>query len=123
MHLRYLDVSPRGEALILGNPADWQVELFVLANDDDSYSLVALSGQAGSGAPEKTKLQGPYQMREQALAARSAIAALLLEGEHRILPEAVPHWRMAAQRAIRELRDLRLRYFTDCSFDPQDVYF
>mgnify|MGYP000108971892 CR=1 FL=1 len=68
MFLRYLDAAPQGEALVLRNATNWRVELLVLNNNDDSCSLVALSGHDGAGA-EKVKLQGPYQHRDVALAA------------------------------------------------------
>ena len=44
VHLRYLESAPQAEVLLLQNQQQWRVELFVLRNNDHSYSLVALSG-------------------------------------------------------------------------------
>lgn len=120
MFLRYLDAAPQGEALVLRNANNWRVELLVLYNNDDSCSLVALSGNNGAGA-DKVKLQGPYQHRDVALAARSAVAAQLLESGFTIDEDALSQWRVMAQRYIKELRTRRALHTPDCSFDPKDV--
>lgn len=121
MHLSYLDAVQNGDALQLQNAQNWRVELFVLENEDASCSLIALSGHA-AGLVERSKMQGPYPSQEQALAARSAIAAQLIQAGFELEQHTVPHWRLNAQRAIRELRTCRQSHTPDCTFDPKDVY-
>ena len=127
MHLSYLDSVPGSAVLLLVNDDRWRIELYILGNnldakDAETFSLVALSGREQS-SPGRIKTQGPYQCREEAKAARSAIAASLLQAGFRIEGKAPPQWRIDAQRTIRELRDCHRRYSTDCSFDPDDVFF
>lgn len=121
MHLRYLDSTPQAEALIMRNEQSWRVELFVLRNNDDSYSLIALSGDEGAHA-ERVKVQGPYPSCPQAVAARSAVAVQLQEFGFTIDELSTARWRLQAQRKIREVRELRMQNAPDCSFDPRDVY-
>ncbi len=121
MYLRYLESAPQSEALRLDNKQGWCVELYILRNDDDSHSLVALSGRPQIQA-RRVKIQGPYQMRAQALAARSAIAAQLEVTGFSVSQHASPQWRLQAQREIRAVRELRKQNTPDCSFDPKDVY-
>ena len=121
MFLRYLKSAPDAEALLMRNNQAWCVEVFVLRNNDDSYSLVALSGVAGARA-RRRKLQGPFQTRDQALASRSAVAQQLQDTGFTIDTDALPQWRLSAQRMIRELREERRQGSPDCRFDPKDVY-
>ncbi|MFT5604719.1 MAG: hypothetical protein ACI9G5_001680 [Paracoccaceae bacterium] len=121
MYLRYLESAPQAEALLLRNEQCWRVELFVLRNNDDGYSLVALSGREQAQA-EREKTQGPYQTRAQALAARSAVAAQLQDSGFTIDEMTSTLWRLQAQRKIKELRALREHNSPDCRFDPDDVY-
>ncbi len=121
MYLRYLETSPQTEALLLRNERCWRVELFILRNNDESFSLVALSGKERAQA-ERVKIQGPYQTRAQALAARSAVAAQLQDSGFTIDEGESTLWRLQAQRKIRELRAQRERNTPDCRFDPDDVY-
>lgn len=120
MFLRYLNSAPEAEALVLRNDGAWRVELFLLRNNDDSFSLVALSGQEASQA-ERVKLQGPYQYRDVAVAARSAIARELIAADFVVADTAHPQWRVMAQRHINTLRAQRAENTPDCHFDPKDV--
>lgn len=127
MHLSYLDSVPGSAVLLLSNGNCWRIELYILGNNQDNreeetFSLVALSGRE-QAPPGRIKTQGPYQCREEAKAARSAIAASLLQVGFRIEGQAPAQWRIDAQRTIRELRECHRLYSTDCSFDPDDVYF
>lgn len=120
MYLRYLESAPQSEALLMQNGREWRVELYVLANNDHSYSLVALSGSEQLAA-ERVKVQGPYSMRAQALAARSAIAAELQQAGYHMNNNDTTQWRLQAQGEIRRVRELRERHRPDCRFDPKDV--
>lgn len=119
--MRYLESAPETEALLLRNEQRWRVELFVLRNNDDSFSLVALSGSEQVQA-ERVKIQGPYQVRAQALGARSAVAAQLLDAGFVIDEVSSTQWRLLAQRNINEVRALRQQNTPDCRFNPEDVY-
>ncbi len=121
MYLRYLESAPQSGVLRLDNKRGWCVELYILRNDDDSHSLVALSGRPQVQA-ERVKLQGPYPVRAQALAARSAVAAQLEVAGFSVNEKGSPQWRLQAQREIRAVRELRQQNTPDCSFDPRDVY-
>lgn len=122
MHLQYLQSDSGGEVLVLGNDRQWRIEMYVLANDDDTFSLVALAGKE-SLVNEKIKVQGPYQDRSEAVAARSAIAGSLVSDGFSEGDYGLAQWRIAAQRAIREVRDAHRSFTTDCRFNPDDVYF
>lgn len=122
MHLQYLQGDSPGEVLILGNDRHWRIEMYVFANDDASFSLVALAGRH-SLLSEKIKVQGPYQDRREAMGARSAIASSLVSNGFSEAESGVAQWRIAAQRAIREVRDCHRSHSTDCRFNPDDVYF
>lgn len=117
--LRYGDEAGAAPALILCGPR--RIELFILANEDTSFSLVLLSGKNGSAA-DREKLQGPYELRDQAVAARSAIIQSLQAREFKLAANEIPQWQLLAQSIIRNLRHERLNYVVDCSFDPDDVY-
>lgn len=121
MHLSYMESAPQAEVLLLQNQQHWRVELFVLRNNDDSYSLVALSGHEQPQA-ERVKSQGPYATRDQALGARSAVAAQLQTSGFTVDSASSPHWRLQAQRNIREIRTRRQCNTPNCRFDPRDVY-
>lgn len=121
MHLGYLAFPASEEALMLRNSHAFRIEMFVLRNDDSSYSLVALSARA-SGAGLRAKVQGPYQTRALAVAARSAIANELIARRFEVDADGHPFWRVRAQREIREVRNKRQENIPDCRFDPNDVY-
>ena len=121
MQLRYPLVSAEHDTLLLENRDGWRVEMYILQNNDESYSLVALSGQSG-GAVERTKLQGPYLSRAVAHAACSAVENVLLNQGFAEENASHPQWRLAAQREIRTLRVTREQNTPDCRFDPKDVY-
>lgn len=121
MRLRYPLVSPEHDQLLLENRDGWRVEMYVLRNNDESFSLVALSGLSG-GAVERIKCQGPYLSRPLAHAAYSAIFDVLLEDGFAKADSLYPQWRLRAQREIRGIRETRQRYQTPCPFDPKDVY-
>jgi len=122
MFLRYPETLPDSEALLVTRNTTQCIELYVLANRDNTFSLVALAGELGR-SPSREKLQGPYQTRAQAVAARAAVVQQLLEREYALALTATPRWRLDAQRAIRVVRESRQRNAPDCSFNPNDVYF
>lgn len=122
MRLRYHRTVCTAEGMLLINDRCWRVEMYVLANNDATYSLVALAG-GDRVLPEKLKIQGPYQNREEAIAARAAIAASLVAKGFAETSSVVSRWRLNAQRTIRGLREAHRANSTACRFDPKDVYF
>lgn len=122
MHLSYLENAPDADVMVFTSAQLWRIELYILTNDDATFTLVALAGQ-DCHANSKVKLQGPYQDRREAVAARSAIATHILSDGLEQANSAVPQWRLAAQRAIREVREAHRSHATDCHFDPDNVYF
>lgn len=122
MYLDYLNDDASAEVLVLNNAQDWRIEMFVLANEDDTFSLIALAGKWRQ-RHDKIKLQGPFQQRREAQAARSAIARSLLADGFVAEKTPLPQWRLAAQSAIRGVREAHRNHRTDCHFDPGDVYF
>lgn len=123
MKLRYSGAMPETEGVLLTNRCGWRVEMFVLANNDSTWTLVALSGDAEPlcRAVPRQKLQGPYEIRDQAIAARSAIALALVDQGFGVNTADHLQWRIVAQRAVREVRRLRQAHAPDCRFDPKDV--
>lgn len=121
MRLRYPLVSAEHDTLQLENRDGWRIEMYILQNNDESYSLVALSGQSG-GAVERTKLQGPYLSRALAHSACSAIEVVLLDRGFVKENASHPQWRLTAQREIKSVRMTRQQNTPDCRFDPKDVY-
>lgn len=119
MYLRYSKAIADTAAVVLTR-GGLRIEIFVLANNDTSYTLVALSGPEDD-CHQRSKLQGPYQLRDQALAARSAVVAALQDKGFVVSGHAHSQWRLSAQRCIRAVRQLRQQHVTDCRFDPKDV--
>ncbi len=123
MHSEHVTPHTNGSVLSLRDSRLFRVEMHILQNNDTSYSLVALSGEEAARSGLRTKTQGPYQVRELAVAARAAIAQALIRSGYQILnDEMPPQWRLIAQREIRQIRELRRHNTPDCSFDPKDVY-
>lgn len=123
MRLRYSSDIPDGEGVLLTNGGGWRVEIYVLANNDPTWTLVALSGasEAGPQTCPRQKLQGPYESRDQAMAARSAIALALIDQGFTLNAVDFLRWRIDAQRCVRDVRVAREQHAPDCRFDPKDV--
>ncbi|GAB3110624.1 hypothetical protein G8770_20985 [Aestuariicella hydrocarbonica] len=119
MKLQY-DSQPGTETLILENERLWRVEMFLKRNEDDTYSLVALSG-INSRPAELTKLQGPYQILEQGVAARSAIARQLQNKGFSVQIDQHSIWQLQAQKAIQSVRQQRADSQGNYAFHPDDV--
>lgn len=128
MYLQYADDVPGATLVALCNTQQHRVELYILANSDEQAdgdsrcSLVAVAGRPGEHA-ERVKLQGPYENRAQALAARAAIVQQLQARDYSCQDSPQPCWRLTAQRAIRELRSNHKATQGDYRFKPEDVYF
>ncbi len=88
-------------------------------NEDDTYTLIALSGIASQPA-ELSKLQGPYQTLEQGLAARMAIARQL-ESKGFYQCEGHSIWDIQVQKAIQKVRLQRSASQGNYQFHPDDV--
>lgn len=121
MFLQYTADVPADTVLVMGK-AHRRIELYILENSDGRYSLVALAGSAAAAA-DKAKLQGPYEQRDQALAARAAIMPELEKQGFEVLSASIPVWQLNAQRTIRDLRVEQEESRGDYAFRPEDVYF
>ncbi|WP_439135173.1 hypothetical protein [Pseudomaricurvus sp.] len=118
MKLEY-DQNPDSSIMVLENDRRWRIEMYLKANEDETYTLVAMSGIATQPA-ELSKLQGPYQTEEQAQAARSAIAKqLYAKGFQPLRQHSI--WQIQAQKAIQNVRQTRKASQGDYRFHPDDV--
>lgn len=119
MRLFYSKTLPNDcSVLVLVAECGRRIELY-LRQSDEGTTLLAL---AGSNEPSKSKLQGPYETVEQAIAARNAIAQVLInEGFNHALNHQ-PLWELAAQRAWGEVKSKNSAAKVDTTFKPQDVF-
>lgn len=119
MRLFYNKMLPSdSDVLVLVAQRGMRIE-FYLRQSNDGATLLAL---AGSGRPAKSKLQGPYETVEQAIAARNAIAhSLTREGFDHLVGKQ-PLWELAAQRAWGEVKSKNSAAKVDTTFKPQDVF-
>ncbi len=123
MKLNYQTQSPdllHIPALVLRNLRGWRIEMHLRPNDDHSYSLIALSG-IDNWPAELCKAQGPYETRDQGVAARSAIVNQLLAKGFQLLENSGSIWVVQVQRMIRSLRDQRTVHRGNYQFHPDDV--
>ncbi len=122
MKLRYDNsISSDPAPLVLTNPEGRRVEIHIRAEPDATATLIALGGRT-EGEPEKTSLQGPFELYDQAVAAKRAIAAQLRDAGYTPAEDEYPRWSMAVQRAINEVRHQRQAAAIDYRFDPKDVF-
>lgn len=120
MKLSYPEKSvSTDKTLILENQESHRIELSILMNEDETYSLIGISGYQGSHQ-FKQKAQGPYHQRNQAIGARTAITQSLLSSGYQIKNNS-SLWTLNAQRLIRELRKMRTEHTGDYEFSPDDV--
>ncbi|MGH1370944.1 MAG: hypothetical protein ACRBBW_02830 [Cellvibrionaceae bacterium] len=115
-----LAADSAANVLILENPLRWRIEMHLRRNEDQSYTLVAMSGIHDQPA-QLSKLQGPYENRQQACAARRAIAIALIAKDFN--PKDAEHsiWTLQAQKAIQNLRQQRTLNRGNYDFHPDDV--
>ncbi len=121
MKLRYPKLASAAP-VIMENSRGWRIEMVIKANEDESHSLIAQSGLTNKPA-ELSKLQGPYQTQDQAIAARAAIAEQLFHKGFQLLDKVEPIWSLQAQGAIKRLRQQRQDNTGNYSFDSNDVFF
>lgn len=81
-----------------------RVELHLKKIGDDSWALVALTGD-GAGQADRSRCQGPYPSPERAEAALRSIIGSLLESGYQPLRHEPVIWSVMAQRLARGLRD------------------
>lgn len=108
------------DVLILENARGWRIEMHLRRNEDESFTLVAMSGIRDKPA-ELSKLQGPYENRQQACAARRAIAIQLLEKGFAAQDNDHSIWSLQAQKAIQNVREQRTINRGNYDFHPDDV--
>ncbi len=96
-----------------------RVELHLRQDDSGRCTLLAFAGV--SEAPDKSLEQGPYDNLQQALAACKAIV-VQLQGKGYDYVDALPIWRLQAQKAILSARAKRATTAVDTQFKPGDVF-
>ncbi len=113
---RHPDQNP----VILENERHWHIEMQLKRNEDETYTLIAMSGVRQRPA-ELSKLQGPYQTLQQGIAARSAIVEQLVTKGFSVLKDAHSIWAIQAQKAIQSVRRQRIDSQGNYDFHPDDV--
>lgn len=98
---------------------DLRVEIHVLPLENDSWTVMALSG---AGGVERRKGQGPFPSRESAVAVAARIAAALRAQGFVSLAEP-PCWEMDAWRDRRRVLSARRGFVPRTAFHPDDVIF
>lgn len=123
MRLRYDPTIPAapGPVVMLG-PTGQRVEMHIREDEDGTATLVALSGPDSYTPPKGICQQGPYHLRDQAVAARRAIAAQLKHAGFRYAQDEYPRWYLAVQRSINDARKIRGESAGNYRFDPKDVF-
>lgn len=119
MKLHY-DKTHHPDTLVLENERHWRIEMQLKRNEDNTYTLIAMSGISGKPAA-LTKLQGPYVNKDQGLAARSAIAAQLYPKGFNTITNSHSIWSLQAQKAIQNVRQQRTDSQGNYDFHPDDV--
>lgn len=113
-------ISSDRRPLVLCRDDGQRVEMHLLRDEAECFALFAFAGDGER--PQRQQQQGPYHSPEQALGARRAIATALLRQGYRPVPDEPAIWALAAQRAVRALREEHRRYWVSYRFDPKDVY-
>lgn len=123
MRLSYDKTIPTGSApLVLDGPEELRVEIHIRANDDETVTLLALSGKDVGKPAEKVLQQGPYHLYDQAVAAKRAIVASLKEAGFRLSEDQQVFWSMDVQRTINVSRKQKADSQLDYRFNPKDVF-
>lgn len=122
MRLRYeKTVSSDSSPVVLEGGDNFRIELHIRCEDDGTATLIAVAGLDNLLRPEKLLQQGPYQVHDQAVAARRAIAAELIDdGYHIVDRHSV--WSLAVQRSIRESRARKRVTRANYDFKAEDVF-
>lgn len=110
-----------GPVVMLG-PAGQRVEMHIREDEDGTATLIALSGPDSDTPPKGVRQQGPYHLRDQAVAARRAIAAQLKDTGFRHAQDEYPRWSLAVQRSVNDARKIRGESEGNYHFDPKDVF-
>lgn len=120
MRLQYDPTIPSGSAPLILRCGPRRVEIHLRRDEENLVALLAFAGE--EGPPERTVIQGPFQSMEQAVGARRAIAAPLLERGFEVDREVHPIWTLAAQRSINAVREGHRANVVNYRFDPKDVF-
>ena len=88
----------------------------------EANGVTTLFAFAGCDQIERKCAQGPYETRDQALAARKAIFAELVRTGFELAQSELPLWSLAAQREIKQMRVEKSQSTVDTRFDPKDVF-
>lgn len=125
MRLIYSKILPKtGATVVLVGMQAKRVE-FYLRQSVGGVTLLALAGAAVGGeraVVSKSKLQGPYETVEQAVAARNAIAEALIEQGYHFAVELQPLWELDAQRVWAEVKAKNTAAAVDTRFKAEDVF-
>ena len=89
-------------------------------HDDETFCVVALSGQAGQ-QPDRQRCLGPFHSREQARGAMAALSNALNDEGFVVQEQAVLHWQLVAARVARAIRQERAENAVDTRFVPLGI--
>lgn len=101
--------------------ASLRIEFHLLQAEPQCWFLIALAGK-NSRPADRSLVQGPYTLVDQAIAVRKAIAAEIAYREFKVDLAAHPQWVIDAQRQLKSIRQRRSESDLDFSFHPEDVY-
>lgn len=122
MRLNYNARSNDGsKPLVLLGTDKNRVEIYLRAEADGQTTLLACSGDSAV-LPQKNYQQGPYESMAQAIAARRAITHDLLRRGYIDSEETIAIWAIAAQRALKHIRETKKFSKANYKFDPKDVF-
>lgn len=120
MRLNYnLQIPDQKNPLVLLGSDAARVEIHMREEVSGVTTLFAFAGQK---CVERKCAQGPYETRDQALAARKAIIAELIRTGFQLQENEVPLWSFDVQREIRQMREYKSESAVDTRFDPKDVF-
>jgi hypothetical protein len=107
--------------LVLVDSNQHRIEFYRKRNDDETYTLVALSGHYCQ-FPTREKCQGPYYHSAQLLGITSAITAQLCDQGYQVRTDLAAIWPLVAQRISNEKQVVRNANMASYQFKEEDVY-
>ncbi len=104
----------------LNSHSNHRVEIYIKDNQDNTFTLIALSG-IDQYLPNKTIKQGPFYTYNHARSAQTAINNELVRTGF-LLMDNPAIWEINAQGVAAKIRETKLQNKMSYKFDPKDVY-
>jgi hypothetical protein len=114
------DENSKQSSVALNSDDNHRVEIHIKDNQDNTFTLIALSG-IDKNLPTKTVRQGPFYTYNHARSAQSAINNELLRTGF-VISSHPPIWEINAQGIVSEIREAKQKNRMNYKFDPKDVY-